>query len=173
MRPDETKSRGHGDKKPGKMHRFVVNMLSHPTIESAAAATNIGKATAMRWMRDPAVIAQFREARRDAMRHITARLQAIAGQSVETLAELQRSAESEAVRASTARAILELALRAVDAEDIQLRLDAIEQSIKSQGFTPGPRVSLTYEHEKNGKGSSHDGQNNKAPCSRTGDSRGQ
>jgi hypothetical protein len=58
------------------------------------------------------------------------RVQAAAGQSVETLAELQRSAESEAVRVSAARCILEQAMKAAELGDIQQRLDALEAIVK-------------------------------------------
>jgi hypothetical protein len=69
-------------------------------------------------MQDPMVSEQYREVRREAMRHTTARLQEAAGEAVECLREVQRSGESESARVSAARAILEQALKAVDLEDI-------------------------------------------------------
>ena len=46
--------------------------------------------------------------------------------------EIQRSGESESARVSAARTILEQALKAADLEDVQQRLDALEQAVKSQ-----------------------------------------
>jgi hypothetical protein len=44
----------------------------------------------------------------------------------------QRSGESESARVSAARTILEQALKAADLEDVQQRLDVLEQAVKSQ-----------------------------------------
>jgi len=44
--------------------------------------------------------------------------------------EIQRSGESESARVSAARTILEQALKAADPEDVQQRLDALEQAVK-------------------------------------------
>jgi hypothetical protein len=133
MEPDGTKSGGHGSKKH-KVDEFILALLDHPSVDAAADAARIGKTTAWRWLKDPDILARYREARRDAMQHAMSRLQAVAGQSVETLAELQRSAESEAVRASAARTVLEQAMKAVELGDIQRRLDALEAVVKSRNW---------------------------------------
>jgi hypothetical protein len=70
--------------------------------------------------------------RRDALRHISTRLQEVARESVECLAEVQRTGESESARVSAARCVLEQALRAADTEDVHTRLDILEQTVKSQ-----------------------------------------
>jgi hypothetical protein len=123
-----------------------------------------------RWLKNDYVIQRLREARRDSMNRAIAKLQEAAVQSVDTLCEVQRDGESESARVSAAKAILEQALRATELSDVIERLDAIERTVKSQGFTPGPKISLTYEHERDGKGSSHDGQNHQAPFRGTGGS---
>ena len=66
------------------------------------------------------------------MRHTTARLQGASLESVDALREIQRSGESESARVSAARTILEQALKAADLEDVQQRLDALEQAVKSE-----------------------------------------
>src|SRR5262245_50062704 len=111
--------KGHGEKKSRKLDQFIAAMLVHPGVEAAAKSVGISYVTAWRWMKDPAVIAQFREARRDAMRQATARLQEVARESVDCLAEVQRSGESESARVSAARCILEQALKATELDDIQ------------------------------------------------------
>lgn len=124
--------KGHGEKKTRKAEQFIAALLAHPSIEAAAKSVGIGSATAWRWMQDPKFAAQYREARREAMRHTTARLQEAAREAVECLREVQRSGESESARVSAARTILEQALKAVDLEDVQERLDALEHAVRSQ-----------------------------------------
>jgi hypothetical protein len=65
---------------------------------------------------------------------------------------------------------LEQALRAVELGDVLERLNTIEQTIKSQGFTPAPKISVTYERDGRGN---QDGQSNKAPLREIGGSREQ
>lgn len=124
---------GHGEKKSRKSEQFIAALLSNPTIEAAAKSAGISDATAWRWLKDPKFAEQYRDARREAMRQTTARLQEAAGESVECLREVQRDGESESARVSAARTILEQALKAVDLEDVQQRLDALEANLKTKG----------------------------------------
>jgi hypothetical protein len=125
-------SLGHGEKKSRKAEQFIAALLTHPTIEAATKAVGISEATAWRWMKNPEFAAHYREARREAMRHTTARLQEAAREAVECLREVQRTGESESARVSAARTILEQALKAVDLEDVQQRLDELERAVKPQ-----------------------------------------
>lgn len=123
---------GHGEKKSRKAEQFIAALLSYPTIEAAAKSVGIGNATAWRWMKDPKFTEEYREARREAMRHTTARLQEAAREAVECLRKVQRTGESESARVSAARTILEQALKAVDLEDVQQRLDTLEQAVRTK-----------------------------------------
>ena len=140
-------------------------MLTHSNLEAVADAVKISRITVWRWLKNPIVVEKLRAARRDYMRRTTSKLQQLAHESVECLAELQRSGKNESVRVSAARALLELALKAVDTEDVQMRLDALEQTIKAHNaFTPGPRISVTYGKD----GRENDRQNGKAPSAGSG-----
>jgi hypothetical protein len=124
--------KGHGEKKTRKAEQFIAALLAHPSIEAAAKSVGIGTATAWRWMKDPKFTQEYRNVRREAMRHTTARLQEAAREAVECLREVQRTGESESARVSAARTILEQALKAVDLDDVQQRLDVLEQAVKPQ-----------------------------------------
>jgi hypothetical protein len=82
--------------------------LSCPTVEAAAEAVGIGNLTASQWRKDPAFAERYRESTREAMRQAAARLQ------------------------GAARAILEMAVKAADLEDVQQRLDALEETLKER-----------------------------------------
>jgi hypothetical protein len=125
---------GHGEKKSRKLDQFIAGLLAYPSVEAAAESVGIGIATARRWLKDPAVVESYRVARRDAMQHALARLEQAASGSVECLAEVQSKGESESARVSAARCILETALRSVELNDIQERLDKLERIAKG-GWT--------------------------------------
>jgi hypothetical protein len=140
MEPDETKSRGHGDKKPKLRERFIMALLENTTLESAAAAVKIGRTTAFRWMQDPDVIQRFAEVRRQSIQHAMFRLQAAAGQSVACLCEVQQTGETESARVTASRVILDMALRSVELGDILERLEKLEHIAKNnwKGAGSGP-----------------------------------
>jgi hypothetical protein len=119
-------SGGHGGKKGNKLHLFVTALLSHAGVEEAGRAAGISASTAWRWMRDPAVQARLREARKDAMNAAMARLQEAASGAVDCLCEVQKEGESESARVSAARCILEQALRAAELGDLEERLAKLE-----------------------------------------------
>jgi phosphoglycolate phosphatase-like HAD superfamily hydrolase len=123
---------GHGEKKSRKSEQLIAALLTHPSIEAAAKSVGIGEVTAWRWMQDPAFATQYREARREAMRQTTARLQEAAREAVECLGDVQRTGQSESARVSAARTILEQALKAVDLDDLTERVEALEQAKKAK-----------------------------------------
>jgi hypothetical protein len=86
MQPGE----GHGEKRTRKQEQLIAALLSHPTIEAPAKSVGISDATAWRWMKTPEFQAAYRESRREAMRHTTARLQEAAAEAVDALREVQR-----------------------------------------------------------------------------------
>ena len=121
---------GHGEKKSRKSGELIVALLTQPTIEAAARIAGISNASAWRWMQDPVFAESYREAKREAMRHTSARLQAATCEAVDCLRAVQNSGESESARVGAARTILEMALRAADLEDVQRRLSAIEERLR-------------------------------------------
>lgn len=123
--------KGHGEKRTRKQEQFIAALLSQSTIEAAAKLVGIGDVTAWRWMKTPDFQAEYREARREAMKQTTSRLQMAAREAVDALREVQRSGESESARVSAARTILEQSIKSADLEDVQARLEALEQAIKT------------------------------------------
>ena len=106
--------------------------MSNSTVEAAAKVVGIGNVTAWKWRKDPAFVEQYREATREAMHQAAALLQGAAREAVETLRAILSKAESEAARVSAARTILEMAIKAADLEDVQHRLDALEQAAEER-----------------------------------------
>src|SRR5215471_3568818 len=104
---------------------IIVALASGQTIEAAARAAGVGESTVYRRLRD----AGFRVAVATARAEVTARalgkLAAASTAAASTLRKLLR-AESEAVRLSAARSILEMATRLRETVEFEQRLLALE-----------------------------------------------
>jgi hypothetical protein len=107
-------------------------MLLHANVQAAAKSVGVSYTTAWRWLQDPTVIGWLREARKDAMKAAMSRLQQTALGAVDCLCEVQSKAESESARVSAARTILEQALRTVELEDIEERIEKLEALAKNK-----------------------------------------
>src|SRR5215831_6996935 len=108
-----------GGRKDHKISRFIANLLTHVTIEQAAAAAGVSTASAWRYMRDETVMLRVRAACRDSLRQSQSLLQAACVESVERLREILRDGETQSLQLTAAKTILELGLKAVELADIE------------------------------------------------------
>ena len=112
----------------GRQERSLQRLLAEPTIEAAAKAAHVGERTLYRWLREPAFQEAYREARTEAVRLATARLQRTAGEAVTTLATIIGDGTApHSARVSAARTVLDLTYRAVELEDLESRLQRLEE----------------------------------------------
>ncbi len=113
----------------GKQERALHALLTEPTIEEAARAAGIGERTLYRWLNDPPFVAAYREARRQAVQRATGRLQQAANDAVTTLQNVMMDAEAPApARVNAAKSVLDLAVKAVEIEDLTARIEALEHA---------------------------------------------
>jgi hypothetical protein len=77
-------------------------------------------------MKDATVLERVREARQQAWSHAMAMLQAAGPEAVATL-RLLLGAETESVRATAAKGLLDMAMRGAEIADIEERLVRLEQ----------------------------------------------
>jgi len=116
-----------GDALTPKQTRAMLAMLEHPTLRDAASAVGIGESTLYRWAQIPAFKSAYMDARREAVRQSIAHLQSATGEAVTCLRNVMNSKTgSDAAKVSAARAVLELALKAVEIEDLAERVQQLE-----------------------------------------------
>lgn len=116
-----------------KQELAIIHLLAQPTLSAAATAAGVNERTLYRWLQDPAFDAAYRATRRDAVRQAIAVLQRSAGDAAAALASIAGDpTEKGSSRVSAARAILELAIKAVEIEDLDARLAAVEAALKGQ-----------------------------------------
>ncbi len=116
-----------------RQHRVVLALLQHGTIREAAHACGVGEATVFRWLKDTMFANAYREARRQAVSQAIASLQQ---KAVEAVATLQQIVRDESVvpsaRLAAARTILDLALKGVELDDLEVRLEELERRVRSR-----------------------------------------
>ena len=111
-----------------KQHKAIAALLSEPTIGGAAAKVGIGERTLYAWLADPEFAQAYRGARVEAVRQAMGRLQQVASESVQVLIEVMNNpAERGATRIVAAKAVLETAFKAVELEDLEASVTALEE----------------------------------------------
>jgi hypothetical protein len=112
-----------------KQEHGIAALLTEPSITKAAEKAGVTERTLHRWLGDPAFAAAYRQARREAVGQATARLQQIATHAVTVLLRVMADTKTPAsVRVAAAKTVLEFAIKAVELEDIEARLAALEEA---------------------------------------------
>lgn len=120
--------KGHGTKLPKKKHEAVIALLEHRTVKEAAQAVGIGEATLFRWLQVPEFQDAYRGGKRQIVNHAISRLQQATAEAVETLREIMKDNDKPpSPRVTAAKTILDMAVKAVEIEDIQSRLEVLER----------------------------------------------
>lgn len=110
-----------------RQERAIAVLIASPTIREAAESLRVNEVTLYRWLRDGDFQTAYREARREVVAQAVARLQQACGQAVQTLMDVQADEASPATaRVTAARAILELAYKAVEIEELEDRVRKLE-----------------------------------------------
>jgi uncharacterized protein YggE len=118
-----------------KQDEAIALLLTVPTISEAAKHTGVGERTLFRWLQqDTAFQAAYRDARRQAVQQAIARIQQATSTAVTTLEGVMTNPESpSSSRVWAARAVLDLALKAVEVEDLEARIRALEEAVATGG----------------------------------------
>jgi hypothetical protein len=119
--------------------RALAALLTCKTIEDAATKAEVHIRTVYKWLALPTFKASYLQARREAMGQVIGQLQQTATVAVRALREvLDDPAAPHTARVSASRTVLELALRAMELEDLAQRIEALETHVMSRcnGRTP-------------------------------------
>ena len=118
---------GHGAKFGRKKEEAIAALLTQRNIEEAARTAGIGAQTLLRWLKVPEFEAAYREARRAAFAQSIARLQQASSAAVSTLLKVMIDPNSPAsTRVRAADSILDHAAKAIEIEDIEVRVSQLE-----------------------------------------------
>jgi hypothetical protein len=119
----------HEGKFGRKQEDAIAALLSQPTVEQAARAVNIGTRTLLRWLQVPEFKAAYHKARREAFGQATARLQQASGAAVSTIVRIMLDKDAPvSSRLRAAESVVGHAAKAIEIEEIEARLAALEQA---------------------------------------------
>ena len=125
--------KGHGTKFGRKMEEAIAALLTQRNIDEAAKVVGVSPTTLLSWMKQPEFDEAYRKARRDAFSQSIARLQQATGAAVTTLLKVMIDPGSPAsCRVRAADSVLDHAAKAIEIEDIEVRLATLEQSVGAE-----------------------------------------
>jgi len=120
---------GHGAKFGRKKEEAIIALLSQTGLEQAARAADISPRTLFRWLEMQEFKAAYLKARRNAFGHATARLQQASGAAASTLLKIMLDKDAPtSSRLRAAESILSHGAKAIEIEDIEARVAALEES---------------------------------------------
>ena len=121
--------KGHGSKFGRKKVAAIAALLSQRTLEDAARTVGIAVSTLLRWQKDAEFDAAFRVARRAAYGQTTARLQQGSSAAATILMKVMLDQNTPAsTRVRAAEIIVNQAAKALEIEDIEARVSALERT---------------------------------------------
>jgi hypothetical protein len=110
-----------------KQEDAIAALLTQRNVEVVARAAGIGARTLLRWLQLPKLQAAYRQARREAFGQAVARLQQGTSAAATTLLKTMIDPATPAsVRRRAAEAIFNHAAKAIEIEDIEVRVSALE-----------------------------------------------
>jgi hypothetical protein len=120
---------GHGAKFGRKQEEAIAALLSHKHIPDAATAVGVSAKTLLRWLKEPEFDAAYREAKRGAFSQAIARLHQMSSAAVTTLGKVMVDLSTPpATKVRAADSILNHTIKAIENEDIETRVAALEQA---------------------------------------------
>jgi hypothetical protein len=123
--------RGHGEKLSRKQDQVITALVTCASIAEAAAQCGLADVTLWRWLKQEPCQATYREARHAVVQHAIVQVQQATGEAVETLRKVMQAANTPAsAKVSAAKTILETAIKAVELEDLEARIVALEAAQK-------------------------------------------
>jgi hypothetical protein len=117
-----------------RQEQSITALLVQGSLQAAAEASGINEKTLRRWLREDAVFQMaYREARRQVVQQAIVQVQQATGEAVETLRKVMQAADAPAsAKVSAAKTILDTAVKAIELEDLEQRIVALETQ---QGLT--------------------------------------
>jgi transposase-like protein len=118
-----------GEKLGAKREAAILALLTARSIEDAARTAGVPPRTLHRWLQEPEFDAAYRKARRAAYGQATARLQQATSAAVSTLLKIMVDTNAPpSTRVRAADSVLDHAKQAIEIEDVEVRVAALEQA---------------------------------------------
>jgi hypothetical protein len=115
-----------------KQEEAILALLTNRSVEDAARAVKITPRTLYRWQQDPVFDKAYRKARRTAFGQGAARLQQASSAAVSAVLKIMVEQQTPAsTRLRAADLVLTHGAKAIEIEDIEARVAALEQAAEA------------------------------------------
>jgi hypothetical protein len=121
---------GHGEKLSRKQEAVIAALLSQPTIDRAAAACEVGERTLRRWLKEPAFLTAYRDARRQVVEEAIALLQRLAGVAAATV-HRNLTCGKAGVELAAAFGVIDRALKGVEVVDLIAEVEGLRRDLEA------------------------------------------
>ncbi|SMC74654.1 hypothetical protein SAMN02746065_10919 [Desulfocicer vacuolatum DSM 3385] len=118
----------------GKKLKALEALISCDTLGNACEQAGIGRTTMNRYLNEPVFEDELRKAKRRMVGRAMLRLQQVTGDAARALAEICRDKDAPpSARVAAAKEILSSSLKAIEIEDLELRIGQLEKIIGEDG----------------------------------------
>jgi DNA-binding MurR/RpiR family transcriptional regulator len=122
--------KGSSGKLGRKKERAITALLENQTLADAARAVGIGETTLWRWLQEPGFKSAFREAKRRVLDEALTTLQKATGKAIGALVSiLEDQGKPASARVTAAKTILETAVKSIQVEALEARVEQLERAI--------------------------------------------
>jgi transposase len=112
--------------------RVIPYLLDAPSIEEGCRRAKVSKVTVYEWLKQENFRQDLKRQRDELIERALDSLKANVSKATETLVKLLDS-ESEQMRARAAEDIIEFAQKAIEHEELEKRIEALEERLLQQG----------------------------------------
>lgn len=117
-----------------KQEKAIMELLRNPTVKDASQQAGVGERTLWRWLQDVDFREAYMEARKQAFSRALGLLQQALSEAVLVLKDVMSNPESrDSSRVSSAKAILDTGLKAMELDDLEERISRLESMSKETG----------------------------------------
>ncbi len=118
----------------GKKLKSIEALLASDTVDEACKIVGVTRSTMYRYLKDPVFDKALKKAKRQLVNRAILRLQQTCGDATRALAEICRDKNAPtSARVSAAREILGSSLKAIELEEIEERIKALEKRYLQHG----------------------------------------
>lgn len=116
---------------PAKQEAALAALLTNPMIKEAVLAAGVSETTIWRYLQDEKFVSRYRAARRDAVNLAIMNLQQNACEAAKVLCQIATDETApHSSRVAAARTIIDQAIRGVEMDEMQQRIENLEAKIK-------------------------------------------
>ncbi|MCH7912984.1 MAG: hypothetical protein IH856_08095 [Deltaproteobacteria bacterium] len=114
-----------------KQLRVIPHLLAAPSIEEGCKQAKVARATVYEWLKSEAFRDELKRHREEIVTGALETLKANVTKATGTLVGLLDS-QNESIRHRTAKDIIEFTLRSAENENLEARIEALEERLKEQ-----------------------------------------